>query len=239
MDWKDYQEEVAEFFKSLGFSAETDKRIDGVRTMHDIDVLVTSSMSGFDIKWLVECKAWQSKVNKLHVIGLRQIVIDAGADRGIILSEAGFQSGAFEAANLTNVQVTSLEQLRAETSDAVGAVRLQDLYVRTQTAKHDYWDINKQDRIRLGLRGYLDPAAYSGTYVVDLCTSIINQSLCDQFPFEVYDIHLAMLVSETTSQSIPKSFGNRVEVADCLEPLILELEEKLKAANEAMNLEKG
>ena len=93
-------------------------------------------MSGFDMTWLVECKAWQSPVSKLHVIGLRQIVIDAGADRGIILSESGFQSSALEAANLTNVQVTSLENPRAETSDAVSAVRLQNLHVRSQNLRY-------------------------------------------------------------------------------------------------------
>jgi hypothetical protein len=37
------------------------------------------------------------------VLALRQIVTDVGADRGILLSEKGFQSGAVEAATLTNV----------------------------------------------------------------------------------------------------------------------------------------
>ena len=67
-----------------------------------------SHQVGFDVIWLVECKRWRRRVTKLHVLALREIVADVGADRGILLSEVGFQSGAVEAAKLTNVHVTSL-----------------------------------------------------------------------------------------------------------------------------------
>src|SRR5271169_1004899 len=109
--WKDYQEEAAEFFRSLGLSATTDQTLQGVRTAHDVDVFVRIDVAGFAIKWIIECKHWKSAVTKLHVLALREIVSDLGADRGIILCETGFQSGAVEAANLSNVQVTSLAAL--------------------------------------------------------------------------------------------------------------------------------
>ena len=38
--WEDYQEEVAVFFRSLGLNASTDVKVQGVRTTHDVDVLV-------------------------------------------------------------------------------------------------------------------------------------------------------------------------------------------------------
>ena len=82
-----------------------------MRTKHEIDVLVRANFLGFDLTWLIECKQWASPVSKLHVLALREIVADVGADRGILLAEKGFQSGAIEAARLTNVQVTSLDQL--------------------------------------------------------------------------------------------------------------------------------
>src|SRR5688572_30087925 len=105
VDWKDYQEEAASFFRSIGLNASTDASVKGVRTSHNIDVLVKSVHAGFDITWIVECKHWKTRVSKLHVLALREIVQDIGADRGILLSEEGFQSGAVEAATLTNVQV--------------------------------------------------------------------------------------------------------------------------------------
>jgi len=62
LNWRDYQEEAAEFFRSLGLEAETDVTIQGARTKHDIDVLVRSHHAGFDVTWLIECKHWKSKV---------------------------------------------------------------------------------------------------------------------------------------------------------------------------------
>lgn len=54
--WKDYQEEAAAFFRELGLDAQTDVTIQGVRTTHDVDVLVKSHHVGFDVTWIVECK---------------------------------------------------------------------------------------------------------------------------------------------------------------------------------------
>src|SRR5476649_2559669 len=97
--WKEYQQEAADFFRSLGLTASTDITLQGVRTTHDIDVLVTIDVAGFDVRWIVECKYWKTAVTKLHVLALREIVSDLGADRGIVLCEMGFQKGAVEAAN--------------------------------------------------------------------------------------------------------------------------------------------
>ncbi len=92
-DWAHYQEETAEFFRSIGLEANTNVTIRGVRTSHDVDVVVRSNHVGFDLLWLVECKYWKTPVSKLHVLALREIVSDIGADRGILMAERGFQSG--------------------------------------------------------------------------------------------------------------------------------------------------
>jgi hypothetical protein len=59
--WKEYQEEVATFFRDLGLEADTNVSINGVRTIHDIDVYVKSQV-GFDIVWIIECKYWKRPV---------------------------------------------------------------------------------------------------------------------------------------------------------------------------------
>lgn len=168
-DWKQYQEEAAEFFRSLGLKASTDKRVQGVRTSHDIDVLVEIDVAGFAVTWFVECKHWKTAVTKLHVLALREIVADCGADRGIILCEQGFQSGAIEAANLTNVQVTSLASVAASSQDAIYAARFHYLYDRTERCRERYWDIPKDVRIEKGLRFPVvgGPDLYSGARVID------------------------------------------------------------------------
>jgi restriction system protein len=92
-DWRRYQEDVAQFFRELGLSAQTNVTINGVRTKHDVDVLVESTYKGISIRWIVECKSWKRPVPKLNVLALRTIIEDVGADRGFLMNEAGYQKG--------------------------------------------------------------------------------------------------------------------------------------------------
>jgi hypothetical protein len=110
--WRVYQEEVADLFRSLGYTAEVEKQVTGSRATHAIDVWVTLKVSGIDIKWAVECKAWKSAVPKEKVAALVYITQDVGADRAFLLSESSFQSGAIQAARNTNVTLTSIAELR-------------------------------------------------------------------------------------------------------------------------------
>jgi restriction system protein len=100
---------------------------------------------------IVECKQWTSKVTKLRVLALREIVADVGGDRGILLCEAGFQSGAFEAATLTNVHVTSLAHLLGTASTEITAMRLREVYDRVEACRERYWNLPKGMRIDCGL----------------------------------------------------------------------------------------
>lgn len=121
-NWRDYQEEVAEAFRRLGYTAETDQKVDGARGCHDVDVLVTHQRHGIAITWIVECKLWKSRVNKSHIITLQGIVADVGADRGFLFSESGFQSGGEKMAGVSNVTlVTSLADFVATAHADVAA----------------------------------------------------------------------------------------------------------------------
>lgn len=113
--WARYQEEVAAFFRILGLDAETNQPVEGVRGVHAIDVLVTGKLAGMDIQWLVECKQWRTRVKKSAVLAHQAIVADVGADRGFVMAEAGYQSGALRVARQSNTQLTSLAKLRPDT----------------------------------------------------------------------------------------------------------------------------
>jgi len=184
-DWQDYQNEVAAFFRSLGLDAETDLTLQGVRTTHDVDVVVRSRHVGFTVTWIVECKHWKGRVTKLHVLALREIVSDLGADRGILLSEAGFQSGAIEAANLTNVHVNSLATLQAQSETEVIAMRLRELFDRVENCRQRYWDLPKSVRIDCGLRPESMAFGYSGDRVVAIAAELLNKVFRGIFPVEV------------------------------------------------------
>ena len=219
--WKDYQEEAASFFRSLGLEAATDVSVPGIRTPHDIDVLVKSRHVGFEFIWLVECKLWKTRVSKAHVLALRSIVTDLGADRGIMLAEQGYQKGAIEAAESTNVQVTSLQKLRVDTKSYIYSRRLRELSDRIEECSDRYWEIPKADRTEYGLRPDAPQIGYSGYVIVRLCRDLLSRGLRGRFPVES-----DFLYSSSVSH-LPREFASAEEIVDSVEPLVIDLERRL------------
>lgn len=222
--WRDYQKEAAAFFRSLGLDADTDVTIQGVRTKHNVDVLVKSHHYGFDVTWIIECKHWKDPVSKLHVLALREIVTDAGADRGILLSEAGFQSGAVEAANLTNVQVTSLADLQITAQEQISAVRLRELFDRLEQCNARYWDIPKGKRINDNLRPEVGTIGYSAARVIDACRELLSRASLGRYPFRCEE-----LASHSTPE-LQQEFRSATQVVRALDGLIREMEARLDAS---------
>ncbi len=124
-DWHVYQEATAEVFRRLGCNAQVDFRVTGARATHDIDVYATFLRSGILCTWVIECKLWKTRVPKEKVLALKSLIDDLGADRGIIVSEAGFQPGAQDAARGTNITlVTSLDDFAKTALAATSEVPL-------------------------------------------------------------------------------------------------------------------
>lgn len=186
-DWKAYQEEVADYFRTLGLTAETDVTLTGARTTHDIDVVVRSSHVGFDVLWLVECKAWKARVPKEKVLALRSIVDDLGADKGFVMAESGYQSGALESAQLTNVTLSSLADLQEMHAYELGITRLRKLPERVSRASERYWQLPKPHRIEHDLRPPVGVFGYSARRVLDAVDATVVAALINTtFPV-VYD----------------------------------------------------
>lgn len=219
--WNQYQKQTADFFRGLGLDADTDLTLMGVRTSHEIDVLVRSHHVGFDITWIVECKHWKKRVSKLHVLALREIVSDLGADRGIILCEVGFQRGAIEAANLTNVHISSLDSLRTSAKTDIFAMRLQELFDRNETCRRLYNDIPKKVRIELGLRPHSGGFGYSGFAVFNAVSDVLGFALRDHYPFAPQSIYGQVLFG------FDHEFTAVQQVLAAVEPLIKGLEDRL------------
>lgn len=228
MDWKDYQEETAEFFRSLGLDAKTDVTLKGVRTNHDIDVLVKSHHVGFDVTWIIECKHWKTKVTKLHVLALREIVSDTGADRGILLAENGFQSGAIEAANLTNVHVTSLANVFDTASNEFLSMKLRDIFDRTTWCKEEYWELSKDKRIECGLRAEPHVIGYSGDWVVKVAEDLIGKAFRGVYPIFPDEMHRP-LEKNIIAQDLPQQINSLSEMVNYLESILIILENKINA----------
>lgn len=227
-DWREYQEAAATYFRSLGLQASVDTTVNGVRTTHNVDVLVKSAHAGFDVMWVVECKHWATPVSKLHVLALREIVADVGADRGILLCEAGFQSGAQEAAQLTNVQATSLAEMQSIAGPTIYSMRLLDLIDRITLCKDRYWNIPKEIRIASGLRAVAGEHNYSGNRVIEMCSDLVSRAIGGRFPF----------VSETPGATMQfganHEFGSARKVVQVVDAELTQLERKLDAHDRAI-----
>src|SRR5918994_2019193 len=125
--WRDYQDQVANLFRRQDCSVRVEAQIKGARAKHEIDVWVQSSTFGITQNWVIECKDWRRPVPKEKVMALRAIVEDVGADKGILVAESGYQEGAKAAAELTNIVLTTLEELRFRTTYDFEKFLLDDL----------------------------------------------------------------------------------------------------------------
>lgn len=113
MNWKEFQHLTAQIFRQVGCNAEVDSNVKGIRTSHAIDVWVNFYSHGLQTKWIIECKHWDTNIPKEKVFALRSIVDDVGADKGIIVSNKGFQSGAIKAAANTNIKLLTMAELKS------------------------------------------------------------------------------------------------------------------------------
>lgn len=190
--WYKFQEEICNYFRTLGVIANTNVRIQGVRTSHDIDILVKTKFLGQEIVWIIEAKKWKSKVNKLQVLGLRTIVEDIGADKGFIISEKGFQSGAEESAIRTNIQLMTYDKLKILTKELIQSEIIQTYRERLLLLETRYWSHSKRNRQKYGLRGEIfdHPIDFSGHSLLLTAHLAINFALENEYPInlETYSI---------------------------------------------------
>lgn len=103
--WQDLQIWTALILSECGIDAQTEVTLETVRGHVEIDVLAIENVQGREHKVLIECKNWKAKVPQNIVHGFRTVVNDIGANVGYIVSKAGFQSGAYEAAANTNIKL--------------------------------------------------------------------------------------------------------------------------------------
>lgn len=151
-NWYNFQEEICAYFKSIGTDAKTNQTIQGVRTRHDIDVFVKTKFLGEDMVWIIEAKDWQTNIPKEKVLALRTIVDDIGADRGFIISQKGFQSGAYEASQNTNIKLKTFQELKQTTNEMIEDKILKSYKSRVTLLSKKYWSHTKDIRKKYNLR---------------------------------------------------------------------------------------
>lgn len=186
-EWFEFQEKICSYFKSMGVDARTNVTVKGIRTNHDVDILIETKFLGHEITWIVEAKHWKSKISKLHVLALRTITEDIGADKGFIISDKGFQKGAIEATKNTNIILKTFDELAIETRELIEYEILKTYESRINIIEKRYWSHDKLTRMKYGLRGErLEfEVNYAVQYVIGTAQRAISQALKKLYPISL------------------------------------------------------
>lgn len=112
--WQGLQVEVAAVLTQCGFEAAVEETIETVRGRVTADVLAREDVLGRENRIVCECKHWKNRVPQTVVHSFRTVLADFGANAGYIISSSGFQVGAFNAVELTNVRLVTWPEFQAE-----------------------------------------------------------------------------------------------------------------------------
>jgi hypothetical protein len=108
--WQALQQSAATILREAGFVAEVEKSRPHARGAVALDVYAELPLNGHVLTLACECKYWRSAVPQAVVQTFRSVLSDTGIDAGYIVSAAGFQSGAREAATHTNIRLVDWDQ---------------------------------------------------------------------------------------------------------------------------------
>lgn len=231
--WYEFQELIAEHFRSLGAIAQTNISVEGIRTKHDIDILVLTKFLGADIKWVIEAKYWKSKIPKEKVLALRTIVDEVGADKGFLISEKGFQSGAIAAAHKTNVELVQFSALKQRTKNIVQVEMLKAYEARADLLAKRYFSHSKPIRIKYGLRGDVFDYnfMFSGQLFIGMIFFAIEKAKENKYPMSVKSL-LEIRTGEDIIESYPE-FVNWLNInLNMFDEMLLRAEHAMIIADE-------
>lgn len=110
--WQELEELTLQAFDEMGYESTRNYALTTVRGTARIDVHAVRTSSPIPTIVLCECKYWDKPIEQNVVLSFRTICQDAGAHYGLIISRRGFQSGAEEFRNSTNVHLMDFTQFQ-------------------------------------------------------------------------------------------------------------------------------
>jgi hypothetical protein len=110
--WEQLEELVAAILSECGMLAKRQVTLNLPRGKVDVDVFAEEQVDGIIHRTICECKFWKANVPKEVVHAFRTVMQETGANRGYIISRAGFQSGAYDAARATNIELVTFSEFQ-------------------------------------------------------------------------------------------------------------------------------
>lgn len=127
-NWRDLQNKTCKMLLECGFDAEVEKEVKLVRGKTKIDVFANDKAQKPEIIYFCECKYWDSNIPQDEVQAFKSKINDYGANIGFVISKVGFQKGAYEVAEKTNVNLVTWDQFQSVFEKKWFESRLKKLY---------------------------------------------------------------------------------------------------------------
>lgn len=126
--WTDVDSDV---FEELVAGIEASEGVERVETKYDlplnhggskeVDVAVWTNANYHNVFIIIECKFWNYRVPQSVIGETISNVANSSADKGVVVSKSGFQSGAIEQAKGVGVELFTLREI--EDSDLEGRIQ--------------------------------------------------------------------------------------------------------------------
>ncbi len=110
--WQQLEEMVDSAFREMGYESYRNHSVETVRGKVVIDVFATDTRTSIPTTVVCECKYWNKPVNQQVIYAFRSICSDIGAHYGLVISKVGFQSGAKETRQSTNIHLLNFDQFQ-------------------------------------------------------------------------------------------------------------------------------
>ncbi len=151
MDWKAYKQAAALPFEVLDCQVMVEKTVEGSRGDHRIDVWIQAQQHGVKTRLLIDCRHWDTPITKADVFALKQVMKDVKGDRALMLSNAGFDSGATKAARSTSITLTTLETIQETAELELTRTTLISLENRITKLKQSLERLSESTQVAPGL----------------------------------------------------------------------------------------
>lgn len=116
------EQRVASYFQHHGYRVLTNQILVGrSERRHEVDVLARKSDALTEFAVAIECKAWNTPIEKDVVTKLHYVMDDLGLHKGIIVSLAGSRAGADTAAQRHGIEIWGSEELRRRLGEDIFA----------------------------------------------------------------------------------------------------------------------
>lgn len=107
------EEKIEKYFQLNGYRTERNVVIEGKSgAKHEIDVFAEKSDIVTTIRLMIECKAWDTPIEKNVVSKVHYVLNDINADKAIIVSLRGFRIGAKTASKKLGIELWGREELK-------------------------------------------------------------------------------------------------------------------------------